>query len=74
MPQTYTEVIFDIETQKIFDDVGSNNPLTLAFSIVSLYKRILDEICNELDVKFKVFWQGRFSQMWPFSNVIGHWF
>ena len=49
MSPTYTEVIFDIETKKIFEDIGSNDPAGLGVSIVSLYKRILDENFNEVD-------------------------
>ena len=64
------EVIFDIETKKIFDDIGSNNPADLGISIVSLYKRILDENLNELDGQIQSFWEEDFPKMWPiFSNV-----
>jgi DEAD/DEAH box helicase domain-containing protein len=70
MSSTYTEVIFDIETKKIFDDIATNNPADLGISIVSLYKRQLDENFNEIDGQIMSFWEEDFPQMWPlFSNV-----
>ena len=61
MSPTYTEVIFDIETKKIFEDIGSNDPAGLGVSIVSLYKRILDENFNEVDGELKSFWEEDFA-------------
>lgn len=70
MSGSYTEVIFDIETKKIFDNITTNDPADLGISIVSLYKRILDENLNELDGRIQSFWEADFPQMWPvFSNV-----
>jgi RNase_H superfamily len=70
MSPTYTEVIFDIETKKIFDDITTNDPADLGISIVSLYKRVLDENFNEVDGQIYSFWEEEFSQMWPlFANV-----
>ena len=43
MSVIYTEVIFDIETKKIFDDIKGDNPADLGISIVSVYKRKVDE-------------------------------
>jgi DEAD/DEAH box helicase domain-containing protein len=65
-----TEVIFDIETKKIFDDITTNDPADLGISIVSLYKRILDDNFNEVDGQIQSFWEEDFSKMWPlFANV-----
>jgi len=65
-----TEVIFDLETKKIFEDIGSNDPAGLGISIVSLYKRVLDDNFNEVDGQLQSFWEEDFPQMWPiFTNV-----
>lgn len=65
-----TEVIFDIETKKIFDDIDSGNPADLGTSIVSLFKRHLDDNFNELDGQIRSFWEEDFSSMWPlFSDA-----
>lgn len=65
-----TEVIFDLETKKIFEDIGTNDPAGLGVSIVSLYKRVLDDNFNEVDGQIQSFWEEDFSKMWPlFSNV-----
>lgn len=70
MPDTYTEIIFDIETKKIFDDISTSNPADLGVSIVSLYKRQLDENFNEINGQIMSFFEEDFPQMWSvFSNI-----
>jgi len=70
MPSTYTEVIFDIETKKIFDDIIGNDPADLGISIISVYHRHLDSNFQEIDGQIMSFWEEDFSKMWPyFSNV-----
>lgn len=65
-----TEVIFDIETKKIFDDIEGSNPADLGISIVSTYKRQLDENLNEISGKIESFFEEDFAKMWPlFSNA-----
>ena len=65
-----TEIIFDIETKKIFDDIATNNPADLGISIVSAYHRHLDDNLQELDGQIYSFWEEDFPHMWPlFSNV-----
>ncbi|MCX6726669.1 MAG: ribonuclease H-like domain-containing protein [Candidatus Shapirobacteria bacterium] len=65
-----TEVIFDIETKKIFDDIDTFNPADLGISIVSVYKRELDANFNEVTGQIYSFWEDDFAQMWPlFSNI-----
>jgi len=65
-----TEVIFDIETKKIFDDIDTFNPADLGISIVSIYKRQLDSNLNETIGQIFSFWEENFDKMWPlFSNV-----
>ena len=59
-----TEVIFDIETKKLFEDVGSFNPADLGVSIVSLYLRHIDENNVEKEGQMFSFWENNFSKMW----------
>jgi len=59
----YQEVIFDLETQKFFDEVeagsdGRFDPATLGISILSLYKRTLDENLNEINGEMISFWEN----------------
>lgn len=52
------KLVFDIETQNIFQDVGSNNPEDLDISIVGIY----DYETN----KYETFTQEEFDKMWPY--------
>lgn len=61
----YNEVIFDIETQRWFDEVGENNHKALGVSIVSLYKRNLDDNLNEVEGKVMSFWEKEIDKLWP---------
>jgi DEAD/DEAH box helicase domain-containing protein len=61
----YTEVIFDLETKKIFDDIEGYDPADLGVSIVSLYQRQIDENLVEINGQMFSFWQEDFAQMWP---------
>ena len=45
----YEEVIFDVETQKFFDEIEGSDPADLGVSILSMYVRTLDE--NFCEVK-----------------------
>lgn len=64
------EIIFDIETKKLFEEITTNNPHDLGISIVSLYKRQLDDNFNEISGEILSFWEADFPKMWPlFSNV-----
>jgi DEAD/DEAH box helicase domain-containing protein len=58
------EVIFDIETQKFFDDTGTSDPGDLGVSVVSLYKRTLDENLHEVEGTMYSFWEKELSEMW----------
>lgn len=64
MSKTINEVIFDLETKKIFSDVGKKDPSKLGISIVSLYKRVLDENLNEVHGKILSFWENEIDNMW----------
>lgn len=61
----HSEVIFDLETKKLFGDIEGDNPGDLGVSIVGLYARKVDENYNEIEGEIKTFWENNFSQMWP---------
>jgi len=64
------EVFFDIETKRIFDDIEGNDPADLGISIISVYKRIINDNGEEQEGKMYSFWEEDFAQMWAlFSNV-----
>jgi uncharacterized protein YprB with RNaseH-like and TPR domain len=64
--QIHTEVIFDLETQKFFDDIGSFDPQKLGVSIVSLYFRKIDENYNELEGRMLSFWENNIKDSWEY--------
>ena len=66
----FEEIIYDLETQKLFEDISSGNPADLVLSVVSLYKRILDKNYQEIEGKMYSFWVDDLDQIWPlFTNV-----
>lgn len=58
------EVIFDLETQKFFDETGNYDPAGLGVSIVSIYRRRLDESMQEVEGEMLSFWESELSDMW----------
>lgn len=61
----YTEVFFDIETKKLFDQIEDPTNLPdLGVSIVSVYKRKLDQNMNEVEGEMKSFWEHELPEMW----------
>ena len=65
-----TEIIFDIETKKLFEEIQGYDPAALGVSIVSLYKRTLDEAGQEVSGEMMSFWDQDIPKMWPlFTNV-----
>lgn len=75
MSQVYDEVIFDLETQKFFDEVeagvdGRFDPGDLGVSILSLYHRSLDENFNEIRGEMISFWEDELDKTLEiFSNA-----
>jgi DEAD/DEAH box helicase domain-containing protein len=68
--KTFTEVFFDIETKKLFQEITTNNPADLGVSIVSAYKRKVDEKNNEIEGEMYSFWESEFDKLWAlFSNT-----
>lgn len=72
------EVIYDIETKKIFDDISTNNPADLGISIVSAYRREVDENGNEVSGEMKSFWtdeaRGKISDDELYFDNMWNWF
>lgn len=70
-----TEIIFDVETKKLFSDITTDNPGDLGVSIVSTYKRTLDESLHETQGEMRSFWEQDFPLMWPWfeqaDRIIG---
>lgn len=70
------EVIYDIETKKIFDDIKTNDPADLGISIVSAYRREVDRFGKELRGEMKSFWEHEFDSMWIWfeeaDRIIGY--
>lgn len=71
----YSEVIFDVETKKLFSEIEGSDPGDLGVSIVSLYQRTIDKDYKETKGELKSFWENEFSDMWPYfqdaNRVIG---
>ena len=59
-----TEIIFDCETKKLFNEISSTDPGDLGVSIVSLYVRTVDETQRELEGKLLSFWDTELPDMW----------
>lgn len=70
------EVIFDIETKKLFDQIADRRDLgLLGVSIVSAYRRKLDENLNEVEGEMKSFYETELSELWEWfgraDRIIG---
>jgi len=66
----FEEIIYDLETQKLFQDIDTGNPADLGLSVISLYKRKIDKNYDEIEGKMYSFWVSDLSAMWPlFANV-----
>lgn len=70
------EVIFDIETKRFFDDIDARKPEDLGISVVSAYRREVDENLNEIVGEMKSFWEKDFGEMWSWfeeaDRIIGY--
>lgn len=66
----FEEIIYDLETQKLFEDIDSGNPADLDVSVVCLYKRKIDVNFKEIEGKMYTFWLQDLANIWPiFTNV-----
>lgn len=59
------EVIFDIETQQLFSDVGAYDPGKLDVSLVSVYRRELGASFQEVRGEMHSVWGKDLSELWP---------
>lgn len=64
------ELFFDVETQKLFSDIETEDPADLGLSVVSVYQRSVDDEGNEKCGKMTSFWHKdagltpRVEDMW----------
>lgn len=64
------EVIFDLETKSFFDETGDHDASKLGVSIVSLYKRVLNDSLKEQEGEILSFWEDELDKMWEiFENA-----
>jgi DEAD/DEAH box helicase domain-containing protein len=63
------EVFFDIETKKLFQDITTSSPADLGVSIVSVYRRQLDDNFNEVKGEMFSFWEQDFKKMWDIFST-----
>ncbi len=59
-----TEVVFDCETQKLFNEIVGGDPGDLGISVVSLYVRTVDDFQNEIQGTMYSFWEHELDGMW----------
>lgn len=71
----YEEVIFDLETQKFFDDIEGTDPADLGVSILSMYVRTLDHNFKEIKGEMISFFESDLQKSWEYfkkaSRIIG---
>jgi len=60
----FTEVIFDLETQKFFDEIEGSDPADLGVSILSMYVRTLDENFKEIKGGMISFFEPDLAKAW----------
>ena len=58
------EVFFDVETKKFFDEASSFNPEDLGVSLVSVYKRELNNDFEEVKGVMQSFFENEIESMW----------
>jgi len=70
-----TEVIFDIETKRLFSEVEGNAPHLLGVSIVGAYIRQVDEHQHEISGEMRSFWEEDLGELWTLmtqaTRIIG---
>jgi DEAD/DEAH box helicase domain-containing protein len=71
----YQEVIFDLETQKFFDEIEGSDPADLGVSVLSMYVRNLDETFNEIKGEMLSFFESDLQKSWEYfkkaDRIIG---
>lgn len=67
------EVIFDVETKKLFSDIETQDPGDLGVSVVSAYRRIMDDRYTEVEGKLMSFWDEE-AKRTPAIETLWDWF
>ena len=71
----YQEVIFDLETQKFFDEIAGSDPANLGVSILSMYVRTLDFNFKEVNGEMISFFEDKVPKAWEYfknaDRIIG---
>jgi len=67
------ELIFDVETQKLFSDITTEDPGDLGISVVSVYRREVDDTGKEIRGEMKSFWHPA-AGMSPVLEEMWSWF
>lgn len=62
----YVEIIFDLETQKFFDEIEGSDPADLGVSILSMYVRTLDENFKEIKGEMVSFFEEDLNKAWEY--------
>ncbi|KKP48037.1 MAG: hypothetical protein UR39_C0002G0140 [Candidatus Woesebacteria bacterium GW2011_GWA1_33_30] len=62
----YQEVIFDLETQKFFDEIEGFDPSLLGVSVLSMYVRTLDSNCVETKGEMISFFEEDLAKSWEY--------
>lgn len=57
------EVIYDVETKKLFEDISTNDPADLGISIVSVYRREINPLGQEVSGEMKSFWTDEVKEI-----------
>lgn len=72
----YREVFFDLETKSFFEKGKSRDPSKLGVSIISVYKRVIDQDLKEKEGKLLSFWENELEKLWPLfteaDRIIGY--
>lgn len=70
-----TEIIFDVETKKLFSDITTDDPAELGVSVVSVYRRTVNDTLAETEGEMRSFWEKDFPSMWSWfekaDRIIG---
>ena len=61
----YKEVMFDLETQRFFDEIDDNDPAKLGVSIISLYVRTLNQDFKEIEGQMFSYWENELDHVFP---------
>jgi DEAD/DEAH box helicase domain-containing protein len=59
-----TEVFFDCETQKLFNEIDGFDPANLGISVVSVYVRSIDDFQREIHGTMYSYWEHELDNMW----------